>query len=235
MSLRAFDRKRLCRGWGLAGCDEAGRGALAGPVTAGAVFLPEVYYGCPKIRRRTCGINDSKQLTPERRDEFFALIEELRSAGSLFFAVGRAEVEEIAARNIYGATIIAMTRALESLSEAVTAAGFDPLAREADLFSSAPPAGARPLVIDGKPFRALAFPHEGVVKGDGKSLAIAMASICAKVTRDRAMIGLDREVARYGFAQHKGYATDQHCEAIRRHGPCRHHRTAFLGRILGAA
>jgi ribonuclease HII len=87
------------------------------------------------------------------------------------------------------------------------------------------------ILIDGLPLRHFPYPHQGVVGGDGRSLAIAMASIIAKVTRDRLMDGLDRQYPGYGFAQHKGYGTEEHREAILRLGRCGAHRESFLRKL----
>lgn len=177
----------------IAGIDEAGRGPLAGPVSAAAVILPK-NFTCP-------GLDDSKKISPARREMLYARI---TSDPSIFWAVATADREEIDQLNILRATHLAMRRAAEAL---------DP-----------PP---EHCIIDGLPVKNFPIPHDGVVKGDGLSLSIAAASIIAKVTRDRIMHALDQEFPQYGFAKHQGYGTKAHLEALRIHGPCRHHRRSF--------
>lgn len=259
-----FDRRQMraspCPG--LVGVDEAGRGALAGPVVAAAAYIPAATYEQRAFRRDSRAINDSKQLKPEQRDAQFSLIENWRAEAIVWVGCASASVEEIGERNILGATRLAMRRALDRLElplpRADAAVDGDLLARlahqssaaspdagpRADLAGSATLQGDTPsvepadyprLLVDGKPLKPFPWRHEGVVGGDGKSLAIAMASIVAKVTRDRAMMELHGEEARYGFDQHKGYGAPTHLEALRKHGPCAHHRRLFLRKINGVA
>lgn len=150
---------------------------------------------------RLAGLDDSKKLTAARRE---AIDEALRGNPAVEWAVAQAEVEEIEVLNILRATHLAMRRALLMLETA-----------------------PEHCLIDGLPVRDCPFPHDAVVKGDGKSLSIAAASVIAKVTRDRLMRELDREFPAYGFARHQGYGTKEHLEALRIHGPCRHHRRTF--------
>lgn len=177
----------------IAGIDEAGRGPLAGPVTAAAVILPPGFE-CP-------GLDDSKKISPAKRE---ALYLQLTSDPRILWTVAQASREEIDRLNILRATHLAMRRAAETLS-------------------SAP----QYCMIDGLPLRDFPFPHDGIVQGDGLSLSIAAASIIAKVTRDRIMNTIDRDFPQFGFAQHMGYATKAHLEALRIHGPCCHHRRSF--------
>jgi len=217
---------------GLVGVDEAGRGCLAGPVVAAAVWL-EAEFFADKRRRRECrGIDDSKKLTTEERESGFVVIEKWRAGGWARVAVESASVEEIAAHNILGATRLAMTRCLQALSAA--AEGLPETAADAPLFTRENTATPRArILVDGRKLRPFSWVHEGVIGGDGKSLVIAAASIVAKVTRDRRMAQLDGEFPGYGLARHKGYATDAHCAAIRQLGPCREHRALFLRKIQG--
>jgi ribonuclease HII len=147
------------------------------------------------------GLDDSKKLKPSRREEFYAL---LTSDPAVIWAVATACTEEIHRLNILRATHLAMQRAVESLAH-------------------------RPdhCLIDGLPVRGFPFPYDAVVKGDSVSLSIAAASVIAKVTRDRLMLEIDREFPQYHFAKHHGYGTKIHLEALRIHGPCRHHRQTF--------
>ncbi len=235
--LRAFDRKRLNGCVGLIGIDEAGRGALAGPVVAAAVAVRAGFYDTSWCRRNASRVNDSKLLSPDEREELYAKLRWLEREGRLFIGVGSGSVEEIDELNILGATQLAMRRALEG---AVEAAGVLP--REPDpLFSTRDFAERddRPetlaewkVLVDGKPMKSLGYPHDAVVKGDSKALCIAMASVVAKVTRDRGMLSLDCEYPHYDLASSKGYATSLHREAILDRGPTPIHRPLFLRKLL---
>ncbi len=184
----------------VAGVDEAGRGPLAGPVVAAAVVLPREWLGSdvpPELR----GLNDSKQLTEARREEFFAVLTHLPDVQFAIAAVDAATIDHI---NILQATHRAMNEALAQLTPAPEHA-----------------------LVDGNPVKSLRFPQTAIVKGDARSYSIAAASVLAKVTRDRMAADWDRQWPAYGFAVHKGYGTPQHLEAIRRHGPCPIHRRSF--------
>ena len=184
-----------------AGCDEAGRGCLAGSVFAAAVILPPDYENAL--------LNDSKQLTERRRYQLRQEIE--RDAVS--WAVGIVTPEEIDRINILNASILAMHRALDGLKvrpEAVIVDGnrFKPY---------------RP-VVDGAP---VAIPHTTIVKGDGKYLSIAAASILAKTYRDDYMNALAEEYPQYDWRSNKGYPTKRHREAIKEYGVTPLHRRSF--------
>ena len=176
----------------VAGVDEAGRGPLAGPVVAAAVILDRKHI--PK------GLNDSKQLSADAREELFPRILELAIA----VGVGEACVDEIDLINIRQATHLAMARAVRALS--VTAAF---------------------ALVDGNDAPALPCPCDTIVDGDAKSVSIAAASIIAKVTRDRMMRALHDEHPHYGWVTNKGYGTEEHLLALGRHGATRHHRRSF--------
>jgi ribonuclease HII len=132
------------------------------------------------------------------------IYERLTGEPGLIWAVATASREEIDRLNILRATHLAMRRAAEALN---------PLPDH--------------CLIDGLPLRDFPFPYDAIIKGDGLSLSIAAASIIAKVTRDRLMAEIDREFPQFGFAKHQGYGTKAHLEALRNHGPCRHHRRSF--------
>jgi ribonuclease HII len=190
----SFRRERalLKRGiWPVAGCDEAGRGPLAGPVVAAAVVLD------PK--RIPKGIDDSKRLTPERREELF---EEICATSS--FAVAFASRARIDRDNILRASLWALARAVAALPE--------------------PP---KHVFVDGRDRLATPCDCDAVIGGDGLVMSIAAASIIAKVTRDRLMRALALDCPGYGFESHKGYAVPEHLEALDRLGPSAHHRTFF--------
>lgn len=231
--LRGFDLKQIHGLSGLIGVDEAGRGALAGPVVAAAVLVsPEFLEGRWAVGK-SGRVNDSKQLTAEERAELWLEFEELVGQGQIHAHFGVATVAEIETVNILGATKLAMRRALEGIYPP----GLFEKKVEPDLFASeAEKAAFQPTVacrilIDGLPLRNFPYPHHGVVSGDGRSLCIAMASIIAKVTRDRLMDELDKVHAGYGFAQHKGYGTEEHREAILRLGHSAVHRDSFLRKL----
>jgi ribonuclease HII len=152
--------------------------------------------------RFTCaGLDDSKKISPARREKLY---DHLTRDAEIIWAVGMADCLEIDTMNILRATHLAMRRAVEALN---------PLPDH--------------CLVDGLPVRGLPLPHDAIVKGDGLSLSIAAASIIAKVTRDRIMGEIDREHPEFGFARHQGYGTKEHLEALRIHGPCRHHRRSF--------
>lgn len=196
-----FERALLESGTMLiAGVDEAGRGPLAGPVVAAAAVLPPEWIrdGLPRSLR---GLNDSKQLTPEQRDHFFAV---LTGGSEVGFAFAVIEVEVIDSINILQATHRAMNLALDQLQP--------------------PPEHA---LVDGLKVRSLCFPQTALVGGDARSYSIAAASVIAKVTRDRMMVQYHQQYPVYGFAEHKGYGTPRHLEALAKHGPCPIHRRSF--------
>ena len=232
--LRGFDLKQIEGVSGLIGVDEAGRGALAGPVVAGAVLVTREFLEGRWAVGRGGRVNDSKQLEAAEREALWTEFEELAATGQIHAHFGVAGVEEIEQFNILGATKLAMRRALEGIYPP------DAFARktEPDLFSSAdeianfqPTVSAR-ILIDGLPLRHFPYPHTGLVNGDARSLCIAMASIVAKVTRDRLMTELGAKYPGYGFDRHKGYGTDDHRDAVLRIGRCPQHRELFLRKLL---
>lgn len=230
-ALQSHDAACLKGGPCLIGIDEAGRGALAGPVVAGACVLRADFFQSLEAVERSAGIHDSKQLSAGAREAQYAALEALQAAALLDFAVAEASVAEIAELNILGATRLAMRRAVEQLAQRATGWTLPPRASEGPLFDNG--SGVR-LLVDGRPLQPWPYAHEGMVKGDSRSLAIAMASIAAKVTRDRALLRLASKYPRYAFEGHKGYATKAHREAILTHGPCPEHRGLFLRKVLAA-
>ena len=232
--LRAYDLKQLEGSTELIGVDEAGRGALAGPVVAGAVLVTQEFLEGRWAVVHGGRVNDSKLLTPQQREEVFAEVDELMRTGQLFATTGQASVAEIEELNILGATKLAMRRALEGIHPPAAFAHQsepDLFASEAEIRAFQPQVSCR-ILIDGLALRAFAYPHTGVVRGDARSLCIAMASIVAKVTRDRLMEALEAQYPGYGFAQHKGYGTDEHRDAVLRRGRCAIHRRTFLRKLM---
>lgn len=181
----------------VAGVDEAGRGALAGPVFAAAVVLSLDNQTLERFK----DVRDSKLLAPATRERLFALICENITT----YAVGSCPADYIDKQGILSATRQAMTAAIVNLPVAIDAIMVD---------------GPLKLVNVNKPQRP-------VVRGDRLSLSIAAASILAKVSRDRYMLALDEMYPEYGFRRHKGYGTAEHLAALGRHGPCIEHRRSF--------
>ena len=190
----AYESKAAARGYDVVcGVDEAGRGPLAGPVFAAAViFSPGTEIS---------GINDSKKLSPKKREQLFDII----CGKAQAYCVASAGVEEIERFNILGATFLAMRRAVDGLA-------------------------VRPALalVDGCCDPGFTLPAECIVKGDGLSASIAAASILAKVSRDRYMLELDRKYPQYRFARHKGYPTPEHYRALLQYGVSPVHRLSFL-------
>ena len=193
-----LERDLLARGHELiAGLDEAGRGAWAGPVVAAAVVLP--------LRKANLGqilnaVRDSKLLTASRREELLPLIGQV----SLSIGIGVVPAAVVDRGGITAATRCAMHDAIRDLSLAPDY-----------------------LLIDWLPLHDIAIPQQAMPKGDRDHLSIAAASIVAKVTRDRILRQMDSEYPGYGFAQHKGYGTAQHATSLAKLGPCAVHRHSF--------
>ncbi|WP_304038198.1 ribonuclease HII [Mesonia mobilis] len=175
------------------GIDEAGRGCLAGPVTAAAVILKDDFKN--KL------LNDSKQLSEKNRDSLRILIEE----EALCYGVSHVMMEEIDEINILNASILGMHRSIEQLSTL-----------------------PEHIAVDGNKFKPYQeIPHQCVIKGDGKYLNIAAASILAKTYRDEFMAKIHEEYPMYNWKQNKGYPTKQHREAIKKYGITKYHRKSF--------
>lgn len=189
----------------IAGVDEVGRGPLAGPVVAAAVVLPEDFD--------VLGIDDSKKLSEKKREELFKVITE----GAVAYGIGMADHEVIDDINILQATKLAMKRALDELSEKLKAA-------ESGTIDY--------ILFDAMKIEDIDIPQESIIKGDAKVLAIAAASIVAKVTRDRMMVEYAKEYPGYAFEKNKGYGTKAHYEGIEAHGMCPIHRRTFLKKVL---
>lgn len=233
--LRGFDLKQINGVTSLIGVDEVGRGAFAGPVVAAAVVVTRDFLESRWAVTKAGRVNDSKVLNAEQREELWGEFEKLAQQGQIHASHGLASVEEIEQFNILGATKLAMRRALGAI---YPPEAFEPAREEPDLFSSleerktfAPTVSAR-VLVDGLALRGFPYPHTAFVNGDARSLCIAMASIIAKVTRDRLMVAMDSQFPGYGFAQHKGYGTEDHRDAVLRLGRCLEHREAFLRKLL---
>ena len=193
-----FDEEKLLQAQGfrfIAGIDEVGRGALAGPVAAGAVILP---LGIRASWLKN--VRDSKQLTPERREELSDKIHKV----AISIGIGFVTSEMIDKRGIAKCTQIAMRDALKQLS---------------------PPADT--ILIDYFRLPGAKVPQKGVPDGDSLCISIACASIVAKVARDRLMSDFDTDYNGYGFANNKGYGTEEHLAGLKRLGPCPIHRRSY--------
>ncbi len=188
----------------VAGLDEAGRGALAGPVVAAAVILPRIEniadWTRHKLLQPLARVNDSKQLSERARENLFAPICE----SAVAYAIGAASQDEIDKINILNASHLAMQRALARLS---------------------PPPAA--LLLDALVLPENSLPQQGIIHGDALALSISAASILAKVTRDRLMRELDAQFPHYHFAQNKGYGTAAHLRALREFGASPVHRQTY--------
>lgn len=183
----------------VAGVDEVGRGALFGPVVAAAVILS----GSAALELQRLGVTDSKRLSPGRRIKLVDPIHALATD----YGIGWASVHDIERLNILQASLLAMNRAIHRLS----------------------PPPSLCLVDGNQPIPHLAIPQQTVIQGDQSHTEIAAASILAKVWRDQLMVRLDQRYPGYGIAQHKGYGSAEHRQAIQNLGPTRQHRQSFRG------
>src|SRR5512133_3620421 len=184
----------------VAGVDEAGCGPLAGPVVSAAVMFPASWLE-PGLPSKFRGLNDSKQLTPEQRGKFYDII---TTWPGIIFSVVTIDVEMIDRINIRQAAWRGMHHALDQLVPK-----------------------PQHVLVDGLRIKWLPYTHTALVEGDARSYTIAAASVLAKVTRDRLMETYEKEFPGYGFAEHKGYATPKHYEAIEKLGPSPIHRRSF--------
>jgi ribonuclease HII len=192
--MQVYENKLRQKGLKLiAGVDEAGRGPLAGPVVASAVILPEIN----KIQ----GINDSKKLSPAKRESLYKEIID----HAICWSIGISSVEEIDEINILQASLLAMRRAINGLSQM-----------------------PEYVLVDAVTIPEISIGQLPLIKGDQKSINIAAASILAKVTRDKMMLELDCKYPHYGFSLHKGYGTAEHIKAIKKYGPSPIHRKTFI-------
>ena len=195
MDLFEFESKAIHQGFkNIAGIDEAGRGPLAGPVVAAAVIFPS--------KVNIPGLNDSKKLSANKREELFPKIQEI----SVAFGLAVVDQKVIDKINILQAARLAMKQAVETLK---ITPGL--------------------LLIDGNQKIDSTLNQWAIVKGDSRSLSIAAASVLAKVTRDRIMDGYHKLYPQYEFNRHKGYGTRLHRNLIQEHGPCPIHRSTFKG------
>ncbi len=183
------------------GLDEAGRGCGAGPVVAAAVSIS------PDFELKISGLRDSKKLSPRQRERIFNLA---KKSKKIKWAIGKASPKEIDRLNILEATKLAMKRALKNLKSKIKEKTID--------F----------LILDGNFKLDLKIPQISVKKGDEKVFSCALASIFAKVVRDKIMIDFSKKFPEYGFEKNKGYLTKFHLMALKKYGPCKIHRLSFF-------
>ena len=187
----------------VAGIDEAGRGPLAGPVVASAVFIPQEWF---KEAKKIRNIRDSKQLSEKKREEVF---KEMMKNKNIKWGIGIISEKIIDRINILEATKLAMIDAIKDLEKKNNI--------KADY-----------AVIDGKMKLDISIDQGSIIKGDDKVFSISAASIIAKVTRDEIMIKYDKKYPDYNFKKHKGYGTKEHIDNLKKHGKCSIHRKTFL-------
>lgn len=191
------------------GVDEVGRGPLAGPVIAAAITVPQFlifnFKFLNNVKISNYQNRDSKKLSPKQREEIY---EALKKDPLVEWGIGKVGEKIIDKINIFQATKLAMQKAVLSLEKKI--------GQQADL-----------LLIDGNFGIGIAREQKSIIKGDEKVLLISLASVVAKVTRDRLMIKMHQKYPQYGFNQHKGYGTKLHIAMLSKHGSCEIHRKTF--------
>lgn len=203
--MKTFDREASGGCGFVAGVDEVGRGPLAGPVVTAAVVLPPD-FDIP-------GIDDSKKLTEKKREALFPVIRE----HALAYGIGQASHERIDEINILEATKEAMAEAVENCAAMLRERHGEEIGH---------------VLFDAMKIDAVEYPQTSVIKGDAQSLAIAAASVIAKVTRDHMMVELAEKYPHYAFEKNKGYGTKAHYEGLEKAGPCEIHRMTFLKNFM---
>jgi ribonuclease HII len=185
------------------GVDEAGRGPLAGPVAVGVVAVPEGF----DVEKEFPGVADSKKLSEKKREKIFQMLVARVAQGDARFTVEMESAEAIDREGIITAVRRALGRGVNAL---------------------APDAALVHILLDGSLKAPPEYSQEVIIHGDATVPLISLASIAAKVTRDRLMLDFAREYPEYGFEAHKGYGTNLHYEALKKYGPCAIHRSTFL-------
>ena len=213
-SLQIHDEKLMTGSSLLIGLDEVGRGALAGPVFTAACLMKDNFFKNDDSLSLTAGFRDSKKMSAGKREDAYQSLIYLRKIRTSDFEIASASVAEIDSLKITGATRLSIERSLKALR-----------ARQPALVQTL-------ILMDGKPFKDFSYPHQAIVGGDDLSLAIASASILAKVARDRYMNTLGEQFPRYDWQKNKGYGTKFHREQIQLAGACSEHRALFLRKII---
>ena len=212
--LQEYDAKLMGKTGSLIGLDEVGRGALAGPVFTAAFLVKTDFFIKKENLSLTASFRDSKKMSASMREQAYQNLIHLKNMGSVDFEISSASVEEIDSLNISGATRLSLERSLKAVFE-----------RNRSFAQSV-------ILMDGKPLKDFPYTHKAIVGGDDQSLAIACASILAKVERDRFMKSLGKRFPRYDWQKNKGYGTKFHREQIKLAGACPEHRTLFLRKIF---
>ena len=205
------------------GIDEVGRGPLAGPVAVGAVKLEKEWIKLKTKEGWFKGLHDSKKLSPEAREKWVLKIKQAQKEGWLDFAVAFVSPRVIDKKGLSWAIRNALAKALEKVDPQLG----NPVSKlREDNFDMVQ------VLLDGGLYAPVHYKNQTtIIKGDEKEVSIALASIVAKVARDKKMVVLAKKFPQYGFEQHKGYGTRAHYEAIKRHGITPHHRKSFLKRV----
>jgi ribonuclease HII len=195
------------------GVDEAGRGPLAGPVSVGVVAVPEGF----DVAREFPGVADSKKLSEKKREEIFAMLESRVARGDARFRVEFESAETIDQKGIVFAVCRALARGVNALAEECGSRTSSGLLKS-DFH----------ILLDGALRAPVEYAQETIINGDELIPIISLASIAAKVVRDRLMVELSAQYPLYGFEKHKGYGTKAHYEMPKKYGPCALHRRSFL-------
>lgn len=228
------ERKLWKQGYRFVACvDEVGRGPLAGPVVAAAVCLTSKLSRTKEnlFRLSFPRLRDSKKLSPKRREEIYNkvrkhLFESERPA--IQWGIGIISEKVIDRINIYHATKLAMRKAVFELEKKLKTANFPKNSHNTNLCYSKEMYYVDFLILDGNMrLEDISIPQKAIVKGDEKVFSCALASIIAKVTRDRMMVRYHKKYPQYGFDRHKGYGTKLHFAMLKKHGPCKIHRRSF--------
>lgn len=239
VSLLEHDQSYLLKNDGLIGVDEAGRGALAGPVMAAAVWIDRAFYKKHRHNPLILLIRDSKQISPKNRLAALEYLKSWQKEGNLYFAYAEGSVTEIEVGTIAYALRLAIRRSLEKLQTMVECVlPATPIKTETSPFhlaQSSQPTTAQQgqpcILLDGHPLRNFQYTHKSIIKGDQKSFCIAAASIVAKVKRDQLMERLSIHYPQYHLGENKGYGTQKHRESLGKYGPSDIHRHSFLTKI----
>ncbi|MCD8482356.1 MAG: ribonuclease HII [Verrucomicrobia bacterium] len=215
----------------LIGVDEAGRGALAGPVVAGAVCLLPEFWCSSLLLRYGKQFNDSKKLSAKQRETLYLTIQQGAAQDLLVYATAEGSVAEIAERNILKATYLAMERAISSIHSQLKEK--QQLLADVNRLNEGLQKSEL-IIVDGLPLKPFPYEHLALTQGDSKSLSVAMASICAKYVRDQLMYQLSEAFPGYGWHSNKGYGSRAHIQALRDNGSTPQHRELFLRGIFAS-
>ena len=207
----------------LVGLDEAGRGALAGPVFVGAVWIDKPFFQTHQNDPEILNIQDSKQRSPQQREAALHRIQTWSQSGHLIWTFASGSVEEIEQDNILQTTQNTFVKAIQQLQSLL----------HMRFGENTPIVGQNAhILVDGNALKKFPYPHQNCVQGDSRHFCIAAASIIAKTQRDAHMCQLHTRYPAYHFDQHKGYGTQQHLQILLEKGPCDIHRPSFLKKLF---